>query len=127
MSALSLCPCGTGRAYGACCGPFHDGTPAPTAQALMRSRYTAYVLGRSDHVFRTWHPRTRPDDVTPDPGLTWTGLEVLRTEAGGVDDTTGVVEFEASFRTAAGADALREVSRFERRGGRWVYLDGEVS
>jgi len=122
MSALDPCPCGSGRVYGACCGPFHDGAPAPTAEELMRSRYTAYVLGRTDHVFRTWHPRTRPDDLSPDPGLTWTGLEVLRTEAGGPDDATGVVEFRASFHTVAGDDTLHEVSRFERRGGRWVYV-----
>ena len=75
------CPCGSGRAYVACCGPLHDGEPAATAEALMRSRYSAYVLGHTDHVFRTWHPRTRPDDVSSD-GTTWLGLEIVRTEDG---------------------------------------------
>ena len=92
----------------------------------MRSRYAAFALGRTDHVFRTWHPRTRPGDVTPDPGVTWTGLEVLATQAGGADDDTGVVEFRAHLRTSAGPQVLHETSRFERRGGRWVYVVGDV-
>lgn len=91
----------------------------------MRSRYAGYARGHLDHVFRTWHPRTRPDDLTPTPGLTWTGLEVLRTVAGGAGDDTGTVEFRARFRDATGEHALHETSRFERRGGRWVYVDGD--
>lgn len=126
MNGMTPCPCGSGTAYGACCGPLHDGAPAATAEALMRSRYTAYALGRTDHVFRTWHPRTRPDDVAPDPGVTWTGLEVLATEAGGPDDASGVVEFRARFRSGGGPQVLHERSRFERRGGGWVYVDGDV-
>ena len=126
MNGMTPCPCGSGTAYGACCGPLHDGAPAATAEALMRSRYTAYALGRTDHVFRTWHPRNRPDEVAPDPGVTWTGLEVLATEAGGPDDASGVVEFRARFRTAGAPQVLHERSRFERRGGGWVYVDGEV-
>ena len=126
MNGMAPCPCGSGTAYAACCGPLHDGAPAATAEALMRSRYSAYARDRLDHVFRTWHPRTRPGDVTPDPGITWTGLEVLATEAGGPDDDTGVVEFRAHFRSAAGPQVLHETSRFERRGGRWVYVDGDL-
>lgn len=120
------CPCGSGRPYAACCGPLHDGEPAPTAEALMRSRYAAYVLGRDDYVFRTWHPRTRPDDLSSAP-VDWLGLDVLRTEAGGPDDDRGVVEFVATFAGARGTETLHETSRFERRGGRWVYVDGDVS
>lgn len=93
----------------------------------MRSRYTAYVRGHENHVFRTWHPATRPADLRPDPGTTWLGLEVVRTEAGGPDDETGVVEFVARYRTADGDRVLHETSRFERRAGRWVYRDGDVS
>lgn len=125
-AAIPACPCGSGTAYAACCGPLHDGQPAATAEALMRSRYTAYVLGRDDHVFRTWHPRTRPADVAPDPGTAWLGLEVLRTVDGGPDDDSGVVEFVARFRGRRGEESLHETSRFERRGGRWVYVDGDV-
>lgn len=82
----------------------------------MRSRYSAYALGEFDYVFRTWHPRTRPSDVSTSPVLTWTGLEVVAAEG----DT---VEFRAHFHTPAGDDALHEVSRFERRAGRWVYVE----
>jgi SEC-C motif-containing protein len=90
----------------------------------MRSRYSAYSLGLSGYVFRTWHPRTRPDSVDPPPGLTWTGLEVLAVVAGGPDDETGVVEFRAGFREDGREGTLHETSRFERRAGRWVYVDG---
>ena len=82
----------------------------------MRSRYAAYAVGEFDYVFRTWHPRTRPDDVTTSPVLTWTGLEIV---AAGDD----VVEFRAHFHTPAGDDVLHERSRFEQRGGRWVYVE----
>jgi len=93
----------------------------------MRSRYSGYATGHLDHVFRTWHPRSRPADLTLDPGVAWTGLRVLSTTAGGPDDDTGTVEFEARFETSAGPGLLRELSRFERRAGRWVYVDGDVS
>lgn len=126
-SPFEDCPCGSGASYAACCGPLHDGTPAHTAEALMRSRYAAYARERTDYVFRTWHPRTRPADVSPSPGVIWTGLEVLRTVDGGPDDATGLVEFRAHFRTAEGDQVLHETSRFERRGDRWVYVDGSVA
>lgn len=119
------CPCGSGSPYAACCGPVHDGRPAATAVELMRSRYAAYARGHLDHVFRTWHPRTRPDDLTPTPGLTWIGLEVIGSVDGGPEDDAGVVEFRARFRTSTGEHELHETSRFERRGGRWVYVDGD--
>ena len=119
----AACPCGSGRAYELCCGPLHDGAArAETAERLMRSRYAAYARRRLDYVFRTWHPRTRPDELAPVPGLVWTGLTVLAVEAGGPDDADGLVEFEAAFRTPQGPDALHERSRFVRRAGRWVYL-----
>lgn len=92
----------------------------------MRSRYSAYAVGHLDHIFRTWHPRTRPVDLSPTPGLTWLGLEVLRTVDGREDDTTGQVEFRARFRTSEGEQVMHETSRFERRAGRWVYVDGDV-
>lgn len=91
----------------------------------MRSRYTAYAVGHLDHVFRTWHPRTRPDGLSL-PDVEWLGLEVLRTVDGGPDDATGLVEFRARSRDASGEHVLHETSRFERRAGRWVYVDGDV-
>lgn len=120
MRTAPTCPCGSGAPYRACCEPFHDGAPAPTAEALMRSRYSAYVRGLDDYVFRTWHPRTRPASVAS--SVSWTGLEIVRTVDGGADDDRGIVEFVA---TAPG-QRLHEVSRFERRARRWVYVDGDI-
>jgi SEC-C motif-containing protein len=96
---------------------------ARSAEELMRSRYSAYAYGDADYLFRTWHPRTRPVDVTVDPCITWTGLEVIDTAAGGPDDDRGEVEFRALFESAGRAGSLHERSRFERRAGRWFYLD----
>lgn len=92
----------------------------------MRSRYSAFALGLEDHLLATWHPRTRPDAAGPTPGLTWTGLVVHRA-TGGADDGTGTVEFTASYETPEGPGTMHETSRFERRGGRWLYVDGTVS
>ncbi|MDQ2758624.1 MAG: YchJ family metal-binding protein [Actinomycetota bacterium] len=123
------CPCGSGQRLGACCGPYLAGELLPTAEATMRSRYTSYVLGDRDHLLRTWHPRTRPrqlDVVGRDDG--WLGLTVLGARDGGVDDETGVVEFEARHRGSDRPDdveVMHEVSRFARRGGRWVYVDAD--
>ena len=121
------CPCGSGSSYDACCGRLHRGAAqAETPEELMRSRYAAYAVGDLDHVWRTWHPRTRPADLAPDTGLTWTGLEVHDT--GTVDDEHGWVSFTASYALGDGtAGQLRERSRFERRAGRWLYLDGDLS
>jgi SEC-C motif-containing protein len=89
----------------------------------MRSRYSAFAYGDADYLFRTWHPRTRPGDVTVDPGITWTGLHVIDTLAGGPGDDAGEVEFTARYESAGRAGSLHERSRFERRAGRWFYLD----
>lgn len=112
------CPCGSGTTYGECCRPLHQGKRlAETAEELMRSRYSAYAVGNLGYVFRTWHPSTRPDDVTPTPGLRWMRLEVI----GSTKDT---VEFRAHHTNPDGV--LHEVSRFEQRAGRWLYVDGDV-
>ena len=86
----------------------------------MRSRYAAYAVGDLDYVFATWHPRTRPEPLTLDPEVTWSGLTV---HAHGED----WVEFTAAYRTRGGAGELHERSRFERRAERWVYVDGEIA
>lgn len=110
------CPCGSGATYDACCGPLHAGSRlAATPVELMRSRYSAFVLGDVDHLFRTWHPRTRPPRLVEeglDPTRTWTRLEVL----GHGEDW---VEFDAHHTTGV----QHERSRFERRAGRWLYVD----
>ena len=118
------CPCGSGESYDACCGPIvRNERPADTAEELMRSRYTAYALGDVDHRFRSWHPATRPDELDQLPHVAWTGLEVLEVVDGGPADDHGVVEFRA---THAGG-SLHERSRFMRRAGHRVYLDGVVT
>jgi SEC-C motif-containing protein len=115
------CPCGSGTAYDACCGRLHRGAAqAETAEELMRSRYAAFAVGDVDHLFRTWHPRTRPTEIEPDPDLVWTGLEI-------VDTSEDEVEFVASYTRDGVAGSRRERSRFERRGGRWVYVDGDLA
>ena len=91
----------------------------------MRSRYTAYAVGEADHVFRTWHPATRPAEVELDGTLEWIGLQVLTVSG---DDVEGVVEFAAHWRSGEGRarqnGAMRERSTFVRRAGRWFYRDG---
>ena len=117
------CPCGSGATYDECCGPVvRNERPPDTAEALMRSRFSAYALGDVDHVFRSWHPTTRPDDLSELPQLDWLELEILDVVDGSPSDDTGVVEFRA--RHAGGV--MHERSRFVRRAGRWVYLDGET-
>ncbi|MFZ1411890.1 MAG: YchJ family protein [Micropruina sp.] len=118
------CPCGTGRPYAACCGPLHAGRPAATAEALMRSRYSAYTLGNEPYLLDTWHPRTRPETLDLDPRTSWLGLEIHATTGGSPFDSTGTVEFSAHFRTGRRRATLHEVSRFETHDGRWVYLTG---
>ncbi|MEB8325182.1 YchJ family metal-binding protein [Dietzia kunjamensis] len=121
---MSTCPCGSGDGFGTCCGPIvEDGLPARTAERLMRSRYTAFVLGHTDHLWRTWHPRTRPPTVEASD-VEWTGLTVVEVVAGDEGDDDGVVEFEARYTGPEGPTVMRERSLFERRGGRWTYLTG---
>lgn len=120
------CPCGSGQPYPECCGALHAGRAgAATAEALMRSRFTAFALGDTGYLLRTWHPRTRPARLTLDPAQRWTRLDILDTERGGLFDTTGTVEFRAHYRHAGHPGEQQERSRFVRDDGNWVYLDGE--
>ena len=121
-AAANLCPCGSGLAYPRCCEPWHLGAPAPTAEALMRSRYSAYVRNLHDYLLATWHESTRPLSLEDSP-TRWLGLEVKRYAQ--QDDTHATVEFVARFRADGRGHRLHEVSRFVREGGRWFYLDGE--
>ncbi len=120
------CPCGSGQPYPACCGRFHAGPlhlQAPDAEALMRSRYSAFVRGDADYLLATWHASTRPASLDLEPGVRWLGLEVRRHRP--IDNDHATVEFVARSRLAGRATRLHETSRFVREQGRWFYVDGE--
>jgi SEC-C motif-containing protein len=127
-AALPTCHCGTRLAYDDCCGPLHRNladNPAPTAQDLMRSRYSAYVLGLNDYLMATWHMETRPSHIETSPGgLQWLGLEVRRDTL--IDEEHAEVEFVARSKLNGRARRLHEVSRFVRENGRWLYVDGQM-
>jgi len=131
MSIGPACPCGRtdarGRAtaYEACCGRYldHD-TPAPDAECLMRSRYSAFVLGRVAYLEVSWHASTRPTGLTLEPGQKWLGLEVKRHRV--IDADHAEVEFVARSRLGGRGVRLHETSRFVREDGRWYYVDGEM-
>jgi SEC-C motif-containing protein len=125
-AAAPLCPCESGRTLTGCCLPFlrREAQP-PTPEALMRSRFTAFARKDADHLWRTWHPRTRPGVVPIDPNIRWDGLTVVTTTGGSEADDTGTVTFKARFTSTGGPGVFREHSRFERRAGRWLYVDGD--
>jgi SEC-C motif-containing protein len=129
MTAAAACPCGSALVYADCCGRYHAGPQqlqAPTAEALMRSRYSAFVLGLRDYLLATWHPTTRPASLEHDPpGMKWLGLDVRRHLVQDAEHAT--VEFVARSKLAGRAQRLHEVSRFVHDAGRWYYLDGDVN
>ena len=124
--SVTICPCGSGRTLQACCGRIHAGEPAADAQSLMRSRYSAYVLGLEDYLRATWHPATRPAALELDaaPRPQWLGLAVKSHVP--LDDSHATVEFVARYKLNGRAFRLHETSRFERVDGRWLYVDGEI-
>ncbi|MEJ2119009.1 MAG: YchJ family protein [Alphaproteobacteria bacterium] len=118
------CPCCSRRAYALCCKPWHEGKPPPDAEALMRSRYSAYVLGLEDYLLATWHPETRPAKLDLTAIRTrWTGLKVLRHES---HDGGAIVEFVARYKASGRTHELHETSRFVCENGRWFYVDGDI-
>jgi SEC-C motif-containing protein len=118
------CPCGSGAELGRCCGPIVAGEkPAPTAERLMRSRFTAFALQDEAHLLQSWHRSTRPASVDFVLGQRWTQLDVLATVAGELLDQEGEVEFRAHYERRGRPGVLHELSRFVRdEDGRWVYL-----
>ena len=122
-----LCPCDGNKNYTDCCGRYlGGGEVAPTAESLMRSRYTAYTLGREDYLLATWHHSTRPSllELSAEPYSKWLGLEVKRHEQ--PDSDHAVVEFVARYKVGGRAHRLHEVSRFVREEGQWFYVVGDV-
>jgi len=126
-SLAAPCPCGNAAAYEACCGRWHHGErylQAPDAEALMRSRYSAFVLDELDYLLKTWHASTRPESLEGNtPGTKWLGLQIRGHRL--QDATHATVEFVARFRHRGQATRMHEISRFVHEGGRWFYLDGE--
>jgi SEC-C motif domain protein len=125
MHKNKLCPCSQ-TPYLHCCAPFHEGAPAPTAEALMRSRYSAYALGLEAYLLATWHPDTRPVtlDLSSDAAK-WIDLKVLRAQTLG--PTEARVEFIARCRIGGRAQRLHETSQFQKIDERWYYVDGLIA
>ncbi|WP_027331092.1 YchJ family protein [Marinimicrobium agarilyticum] len=123
MTDTRMCPCGSRAIYEHCCGRYHAGEPAPTPEALMRSRFSAFVENRTDYLTATWHSSTRPNtlDLTDSPN--WVGLSVLASDA---SDDQGHVHFKAYYRAGEQWCFLEEHSDFVREEGRWFYVSGET-
>jgi len=121
LPEADLCPCGSGQHFSDCCEPIIAGAVAPSAERLMRSRYSAYVRGYWEYLHTSWHPDTRPSKVSPTT-TDWLGLTIVHA-------TEDSVEFTAGFREGSKIMALHETSRFAQVDGHWCYLDGvcEVS
>lgn len=119
----SLCPCESGKSYQVCCQSYHLGLAAPTAEALMRSRYTAYVLGLEAYLLQTWHPDTRPPalNLHEDRTMQWLGLQVKQVET---SETAATVNFVARYKIGGKAERLCELSQFVCLENTWYYLVG---
>ena len=117
------CPCQRGLPFAQCCGPYLTGTvTAPTAERLMRSRYTAFALQDSRYLLDTWDPSTRPPAIELDPGTRWVQLVVVGSTGGGLLDSRGTVEFRADYRVGGQSRSLRENCLFLRQDKRWYYV-----
>jgi SEC-C motif-containing protein len=130
--SMSQCPCGSGRDFESCCGPVIAGTaPAPTAEALMRARYSAFATGTPAFLHSSLAPEAAAD-YSPEEteawakNSQWKGLEIVATEAGGEADEVGTVEFIARYRMNGKDYAHHELSRFRKEKGRWMYVDGVI-
>jgi SEC-C motif-containing protein len=121
-----VCPCGFAAPYAEHCGRIHlDGAGlGATAEALMRARYSAYVLQDRSFLLASWHPDTRPTSIDFDDHIEWLDLEIVDTESGGALDSAGVVEFRARFSRSGEHLELHERSSFARAAGLWLYVSG---
>ncbi len=132
ISDDASCPCGSGRVYGECCAPILSGAlQALTTVALMRSRYSAYVVGQIDYLATSLHPQYRQDlDLVAtrrwSASTRWMGLEVVDTQGGGESDEEGMVEFIATYKEKDLIKPHRERANFRRYEGIWYYVDGEI-
>jgi SEC-C motif-containing protein len=124
---MSLCPCGSTLAYDSCCQPYIEGkTKAPTAEALMRSRYSAFTVHAVDYIVKTVTKRD-PANLDPEAIKTWSttsewlGLKIIKTVSGGPSDTEGEVEFVASFSQKGNKQEIHEYAYFKKIGDQWLY------
>ena len=129
---MSECPCGSEKQFDACCGPYIDGAPALTAEAAMRSRYSAHVLANAEYLAATLSKDQRADFDREEMAQSfadtkWLGLEIRRIEMGGETDATGTVEFVARYRTGMQQVSHHELSFFTREEGRWVFAGCEMN
>lgn len=128
MNIHTLCLCGSGFDYQYCCGPFHSGAKIPaTAETLMRSRYTAYVLRNAAYLQETWDATKRPEKIDfSREKIGWLRLEISDIKKGGIKDSKGVVAFKAFYSQDGEEHVMNEISRFTKINGRWFYLDGVI-
>jgi SEC-C motif-containing protein len=129
---MDACPCGSGKMLAACCGPYIEGMAAPTAEATMRSRYSAHVLGNVDYLANTLSAEQLADFDREETersfvDVKWLGLDIRKTEAGGESDDSGKVEFAARYRAGADLAVHHELSFFAREDGRWVFAGCELN
>jgi SEC-C motif-containing protein len=128
ISGSAACPCSSGLEFGQCCEPYLAGTKqAPTPEALMRSRYSAYALGKEAYLLSTWHASTRPTalDLDGQPAPKWIGRRVQRHEQ--QDENHAIVEFIARYKLNGRAYKMQENSRFVKENGRWYYVEGDIA
>jgi SEC-C motif-containing protein len=128
LNIQTLCRCGSGIDYAQCCGPFHSGEKKPaTAEALMRSRFTAYALRNADYLQNTWDAAGRPEAIDfSKETVEWLRLEIAKVKKGGAKDNKGVVEFKAYYLQDGEEYVMNEISQFVKRANGWFYLDGVV-
>lgn len=125
------CPCGSGTPLEGCCGHYHMGTPAPSAEHLMRSRYSAYALGLVDYLIGTTLPAQQAgldsDGIREwSLGSTWLGLDVEASELIGAQPEHAFVTFSARWHDGSGEHSHRERSAFVQHDGRWYFIDPTV-
>ncbi len=122
---VGLCYCGSGQLFAQCCNRFLLGEAvAQTAEQLMRSRYSAYVVLNTRYLNSTWHPSTRPARLDLDAKVRWLGLQIKNIQAGSKTDQTGSVEFVARYKIDGRAYRMHEISQFVRQEMQWLYVDG---
>ena len=130
LSDNLICPCSTNIAYRDCCEIYHLGTPAPTPEKLMRSRYSAYVLLLEPYLLNTWHTSTRPIELNllnehQTQPRQWLGLKVLNAQQDSLEH--GTVEFKAKYKINGRAYALHEISDFVLEQNHWFYVEGKLT